>query len=270
MTSNSRNLAWRIRRHAIEMTHVSHGSHIGSALSMADIVAVLYQGVLHVSPENPRDPDRDRFILSKGHAGVAAYAALAERGFFPVEELLTHYGDGSKLSGHISHKGNPGIELSTGSLGHGLGVGCGMAYVAKRRKPSHHIYVLMGDGECDEGSVWEAVLFANHHRLNNLFAIIDHNRLQSLDTCENTLSIDPLGDKFQSFGWNVRQVDGHDHQALLTAFSPAENNKPVCVIAHTIKGKGVSFMENQVLWHYRDPQGEYYTNAVRELEKNRP
>lgn len=263
---DSKELAWRIKRHGIEMTHISKGSHIGSILSISDIIGVLYTDILNVDENNPDMDTRDRVILSKGHAGAAIYAALAERGFFPIEELKTHYGDGSRLSGHVSHKGVPGIEFSTGSLGHGLSVGVGMALAAKKDKKLHRVFVLLGDGECNEGSVWEAAMFASHFNLNNLVAIIDHNKMASLDFCENSMKLSPFREKWQAFGWDVYDVDGHDHKELKKALSYKDNNKPVCIIANTIKGKGVSFMENNILWHYRTPQGEEYKNAVKELE----
>lgn len=265
----SRELAWKIRRDAIEMTHVSNGSHIGSVLSIADIVAVLYAEVMNVDKNNPKSEDRDRFILSKGHAGAAVYAALAETGFFQVEDLVTHYANGSKLSGHVSHKGVPGVELSTGSLGHGVCVATGMAMAAKIDKKKHRVYSIIGDGECDEGSVWETALFANHFKLSNLTVIVDHNKIQSLDRCENTIDLINLADKWKAFGWHVIEVDGHSHDELMQAFEAKSLEKPICIVAHTIKGKGVSFMENTVLWHYRAPQGEFYINAVKELEEKK-
>ncbi len=263
-------LAWKIRRHAIEMTHISHGSHIGSVLSVADIVAVLYGNTMKVFPEHPKDDHRDRFILSKGHAGAAVYAALAELGFFPVSELKTHYADGSNLSGHVSHKNIPGVEFSTGSLGHGIGIGCGMAMAAKLNEKQHKVYVVIGDGECNEGSVWEAALFANHFNLCNLVVIIDHNKLQGYGSCKDTIDLIDLGAKWEAFGWNTIEVDGHNHNELNGAFENTGTNKPTCIVAHTVKGKGISFMENQVLWHYKDPQGEYYTSAIHELEESMP
>lgn len=263
----SKALALNIRRHAVRMTNLGKSSHVGAVLSMADILAVLYGAVMKKRPEDPRWPERDRFILSKGHAGAGVYAALAESGYFPVSDLSTHYANGSRLSGHVSHIGIPGVELSTGSLGHGLSVGAGMAYAAKLDSERHRVYVLLGDGECDEGSIWEAVLFAAHHRLSNLVAVVDYNKLQSLATVEETLRLEPFADKWRAFGWTVVEVEGHDHDALTTALDvdPVENSQPVCVIAHTVKGKGVSFMENSVLWHYRSPQGEEYQNAMMEL-----
>ena len=273
---NSEQLAWKIRRHGIEMTHLSGGSHIGAILSVADIIAVLYSGVMNIDPKNPKKMDRDRFILSKGHAGASIYAALAENGFFEVEELKTHYQNGSRLSGHVSHH-LPGVDFSTGSLGHGLSAGVGMAYAAKKDGKSHKVYVVLGDGECDEGSVWEAVLFANHFRLNNLVAIVDHNHMQSMDFQENTLEIENFGEKWKAFGWNVIEVDGNSHEELNVAFEQAEKlskeeaHKPTVIIANTIKGCGVSFMQNDILWHYRFPhEGWEYDCAVAELHKCKP
>ena len=266
----SKQLANNIRKHAVTMTSLGGSSHIGSILSIADILAVLYGSVLQVKAEEPRWIDRDRFILSKGHAGAGVYAALAESGFIPVDKLKTHYQDGSDLSGHVSHKGIPGVEFSTGSLGPGLPVATGMALAAKINKNKHRVVVLMSDGECDEGSNWEAILFAAHHKLNNLVAIIDRNRLQSIHSTEDTLSLEPFPDKWKSFGWEVVEVDGHSHEEIFNACSNINTpqNKPLCVIANTTKGKNVSFMENNVLWHYRSPQGDEYKAAMLELEKN--
>lgn len=261
-------LAQRIRIHVLHMTNEGESAHIGSAFSIADILAVLYGNILRITPDEPLKPERDRFILSKGHAGVAVYAALAEVGFFKIEKLKDHYQDGSELSGHVSHKGVPGVELSTGSLGHGLGVGVGMALAAKLDGRDHRVVVLMSDGECDEGSVWEAALFAAHHTLRNLVAIVDYNKIQSLAPVEDTLRLEPFADKWKSFGWCVRETDGHDHEELRRTLSnlPGDENRPTVVIAHTIKGKGVSFMENSVLWHYRCPKGEEFDAALKELE----
>lgn len=249
------------------MTSRGGSSHIGAVLSMADIIAVLYGAVLRVDPERPNWPERDRFILSKGHAGAGVYAALAERGFFSLETLSTHYQDGSNLSGHVSHKNIAGVEFSTGSLGHGLPVGVGMALGAALDGRSHRIVVLMSDGECDEGSNWEAILFAAHHRLANVTAVIDYNKIQSLKPVAETVALEPFADKWTAFGWRVLEVDGHDHDALLETLHTAADptGKPTCVIAHTTKGKGVSFMENSVLWHYRTARGEEFANAEREL-----
>jgi len=259
-------LALKIRKNAVNMTSAGGSSHIGSILSIADILAVLYGSVMNYKAGEPKWKGRDRFILSKGHAGAGVYAALAESGFMPVEKLRTHYQDGSDLSGHVSHKGIPGVEFSTGSLGHGLPVATGMALAAKINRDKHNIYVLMSDGECDEGSNWEAALFAPHHKLDNLVVIIDRNKLQSIHSTEDTLSLEPFVDKWQAFGWNVVDVDGHDHQKLLDACGSMVTGKPLCIIANTTKGKGVSFMEDNILWHYRSPQGEEYNAAMQELD----
>ena len=267
-------LAWLIRRNGLEMTHLSRGSHIGSVLSVAEIIAVLYARVLNVDPKEPKKPDRDRLILSKGHAGSAVYAALAETGFFPVEQLKTHYANGSILSGHVSHKGVPGVEVSTGSLGHGLGVGTGMALGAKMDGAQWRTYVVLGDGECDEGSVWEAALQAAQYKLDRLIAVVDYNHMQSLATVDETLRLEPFEQKWKDFGWNAESVNGHDTEALRAAFERVKGNagsgKPSVILAHTVKGKGVSFMENTILWHYRTPQGAEYEAALKELEAQRP
>ena len=272
MKKTSEQLAWLIRRHGIEMTHLSGGSHIGAVLSAADILAVLYADILRYDPEDPKWDGRDRFIMSKGHAGAAVYAALAESGFFAPAELKTHYQNGSRLSGHVSHH-LPGADLSTGSLGHGLCAAAGMALAAKQDGKHHRVFAVLGDGECDEGSVWEAALFANQYRLENLVAIIDHNHMQSLDTCEKTLELEDFGAKWRAFGWNVIELNGHDHNALRSALMDTRNagHKPTVVIANTVKGKGVSFMENDILWHYRFPHdGWEYDGAVTELHAAKP
>jgi transketolase len=259
--------ARRIRVHALKMTSSGGSSHIGAVFSMADMLAVLYCETLRVDPAMPKWPGRDRFILSKGHAGAGVYAALAERGFFPPSKLATHYKDGSFLCGHVSHKGVDGVELSTGSLGHGLPVGAGMALAAKLDSAGHRVFVLLSDGECDEGSNWEAILFAAHHKLDNLVAIVDYNKIQSLASVSETLQLEPFQAKWESFGWQVKEVDGHNHAELQTVFQaiPFRKGHPSCVIAHTTKGKGVSFMENSVLWHYRTARGEEYDRALNEL-----
>jgi transketolase len=251
----------------LRMTSGGGSSHIGSVFSMADLLAVLYGVVLRVDPTNPKWKGRDRFILSKGHAGAGVYAALAECGFFPLEKLKTHYCDGSELSGHVSHKGIPGVELSTGSLGHGLPVGAGMAYAGKLDGAPHRVFVMLSDGECDEGSNWEAILFASHHRLDNLVAIVDYNKVQSLKPVKDTLGLEPFADKWRSFGWSVTEIDGHAYDQILGALGslPIEPGRPSCIIAHTVKGKGVSFMEHSVLWHYRTAKGEEFNAAEQEL-----
>ena len=255
--------------HVLRMTSGGGSAHVGSAFSIVDILSVLYRGgILQVRSVEPKWPGRDRFILSKGHAGAAVYATLAEMGFFPREMLSEHYQDGSKLSGHVSHKGIPGVELSTGSLGHGLGVGAGMAKAAKMKGEKHRVFVLLSDGECDEGSNWEAVLFAAHHGLDNLVAVIDYNKIQSLAPVSETIALEPFRAKWQAFNWSVAEVDGHDHEGLSRVFSdvPFTPGAPSVVIAHTTKGKGVSFMENSVLWHYRTARGVEFDAALAELE----
>ena len=262
---NSMELARRVRLHALKMVIVGGSSHIASVLSIADILAVLYARVMNYKIKEPKWINRDRFILSKGHAGVGVYAVLAESGFFSVNDLENHYQDGSVFSGHVSHKGIPGVELSTGSLGHGLSVGSGMALAAKIDNKKHRVIVLMSDGELDEGSNWEAFMFSSHHCLNNLTAIIDRNGLQSIKTTEETLALEPLAEKLSSFGWHVIEVEGHNHEELFKAIT-LNVNKPKIIIANTIKGKGVSFMENNNKWHYQTPKDSLFKKAINELE----
>jgi transketolase len=265
--TSSEELATRIRAHALRMVHQANASHIGTCLSMADVLAVLYANVLRVDPRNPQWPDRDRFILSKGHGAAGLYAVLAERGFFPREWLATYCADGTRLAGHASHYGVPGVEISTGSLGHGLSVGCGMALASKADRRDSRVFVLLSDGECDEGSIWEAVLFAPHHKLDNLVVVVDFNKIQSFGSVKEVLDLDPFADKWRAFGWSVREVDGHDHREIVGALSstPFTQAKPSVVIAHTIKGKGVSFMQGQLAWHYKSPNAEQLARALAEL-----
>ncbi len=262
-------LAGRIRTHCVHMTHLAKSSHLGSSLSMIEILSVLYSKILRIDPHDPRGEQRDRFILSKGHAVAALYAVLAEKGFFSVEKLQSFYHNGSTLTGHATHTAVPGIEISTGSLGHGLSIATGMALAAKRDNKPYRIFCLLSDGECDEGSNWEPILFAPQHHLDNLIAIIDCNRIQSLGSVKEVMDLEPLADKFRAFRWAVKEVDGHNISQLIEAFDflPLEKGKPSCIIAHTVKGKGVSFMENTLLWHYRTPQGSEYEAALAELEK---
>ena len=267
MKIDSLELALKIRRHAIEMTSLGGSSHVGSILSIADILAVLYGVILKVDPENPEWKDRDKFILSKGHAGAGVYAVLAEMGFFSKEKLKDHYKNASIFSGHVSHKGVPGVEFSTGSLGHGLGVASGIAYANKLDSKSSRTFVLLSDGECDEGSNWEAILFAGHHKLTNLTAIVDYNKIQSLKSTKETLDLEPFSDKWLAFGWEVIEINGHSHKELASSLIKFKKlSKPLCIIANTVKGKGISFMENSVLWHYRSPQGKEFEMAIKELE----
>lgn len=262
----SQQLANAIRRSALHMVHKANASHIGSCLSITDIVAVLYADFLRIEHKEPNKPERDRFILSKGHAGVAIYAALAHRGFFDVDQLEDYGKDGSQLMAHISHKIR-GVEFSTGSLGHGLPFGVGKAKSLQMQKSPSRVVVLLSDGELDEGSNWEAMMFAAHHKLSNLMAIVDYNKLQSLTSIEKTLGLEPLREKFEAFGWNCIEVQGHDHSAILEALQrPTASGQPKMILAHTTKGKGVSYMENQVAWHYRSPNAELLAQALSELE----
>ena len=260
-------LANIIRRNTLAMIHRAKSSHAGSALSMADLLAVLYARILRVDPARPDWPERDRFLLSKGHACAALYVVLAECGFFPAVWLDDFYQNGSHLAGHATHLGVPGVEVSTGSLGHGLSIACGMALAAKRDGRFHRVFTLLSDGECDEGSTWEAVLFAPHHHLDNLIAIVDYNKIQSLGTVKEVLDLEPLAAKWRAFGWSVQEIDGHNLEQIEDALStvPAEPGKPTCILAHTVKGKGVSFMEDKLLWHYRTPDPDEMARALAEL-----
>lgn len=265
MMHDTKRLACDIRRNALRMVHRAKASHIASALSISDILAVLYGRVMYFDPTVPDRDTRDRFILSKGHACVAVYSTLAEVGIIPKEQLDTYGEDFSWLMNHISHK-VPGVEFSTGALGHGLSFGVGKALSARIRTMSWRTFVLLSDGEMDEGSNWEALMFAAHHRLDNLTAIIDYNKLQSLDSVANTLGLEPLVDKLTAFECDVAEVDGHDHHQLLDVLSAQTMNKPRVIVAHTTKGKGVSFMENNVEWHYKNPNDEQLAIALAELK----
>jgi len=259
-------LAQLIRGHAVTMTTLTRSSHVGSSLSMAELVAVLYDGVLRVDPKNPHWPDRDRFILSKGHAAAGVYGVLAEKGFFPKEWLDTYFRDDGKLSGHINHH-VPGVDFTTGSLGHGLPVAAGMALVARRMRKGHRIFVLMSEGDFEEGSTWEAAMFASHHHCDNIIAIVDANRIQALGNVADIIDLEPLAEKLEAFGWSVRDIDGHDvrqiEEALLAV--PWERGKPSCVIARTIKGKGVKSLENTLASHYHWVPEEKLVEVYEEL-----
>lgn len=261
---NSEILAKKIRISSLEMVSKVNASHIGSAFSVCEIISVLYTDVMKFDSKNPSLEDRDRLILSKGHACVALYAALAHLGFFELDELETFGQPQSRLMAHVSHK-VPGVEFSTGSLGHGLPFATGKALSAKLQNASWQTFVIVGDGELDEGSNWEAIMFAAHHNLDNLTVIIDGNNLQSLTTTTATLNLEPIKDKFLSFGAEFIEVDGHDVKALKEALTRPSINKPRVIIAMTTKGKGVSFMENQVAWHYKAPRGEELKKALNEV-----
>lgn len=259
-------LARNVRKTCLELVYKANASHIGGAFSVADLLAVLYGRVLHYQPENPAYADRDRFFYSKGHACTALYAVLKEAGFYSTEQLATFSTNGSYFTSHVNHK-VPGIELSTGSLGHALSVACGVALAGKRKSAIWNVYCVVSDGELDEGSNLEAILFAPHHGLDNLTLIVDYNKIQSLGAVNDVLKLEPLTDKFISFGWHVLEIDGHDHTAIFEALSaPATLAKPKVIIAHTIKGKGVDFMENQLAWHYKSPNQSQFEQAMHQLD----
>jgi len=249
-----------IRKKIVEMIFVSQTSHIGSALSCVEILVALYFNILRISPYKPFSENRDIFILSKGHAVSALYAVLAERGFFNEKLLNTYCANGSQLPGHVSQGFIPGIEVSTGSLGHGLAIANGIALAGKRDKEKYRIFVLLSDGECDEGSTWEAILFASHHKLDNLVAIIDYNKWQAFGRTKEVLNLEPFKKKWVDFGWAAKEVDGHNLKEILKVFQkiPFKKNKPSVVIAHTVKGKGLPFLEDKLESHYRPPTEEEY------------
>ncbi len=264
MTTDTLQLARTIRGHALRMIAKAKASHVGTCLSMADLLAVLYGSVLRVDPKRPDWKERDRLVVSKGHGAAILYAVLAERGFFAVEDLMTYGQDGSPLTGHVSHH-VPGVELSTGSLGHGLPVGCGLALAAHRDGAAGRTYVILSDGELDEGSNWEAILFAGHHKLDTLTAFVDYNKIQSFGSVKEVLDLEPLADKWRSFGWTVLEIDGHDHAAIAAALGADHGGRPKAVLAHTIKGKGVAYMEGKLAWHYKSPDPKQLTEALAEL-----
>jgi len=263
----SRRLARSIREETLKMVHAANASHIGTGLSMADILAVLYSGVLRVDSKRPDWPERDRLVVSKGHGAAALYAALAHAGFFPRERLATFCQDGSPFAGHVSY-GVPGVDFSTGSLGHGLSLAAGVALGFKLDGKPGRAFAILSDGECDEGSIWEAALFAPHHGLDNLVAIIDYNKIQSFGTVKEVLDLEPFADKWAAFRWSVEVLDGHDHEALAGALAkiPRETGKPTLILAHTVKGKGVQFMENKLLWHYKSPDKAQLEQAIAEVK----
>jgi transketolase len=260
------NITKSIRRHVVQMAHTSCASHTGSALSIVDILSILYFRVMRIDPKNPSALDRDRFILSKGHASAALYATLAEKGFFDKKKLNSFYQDGGELPGHVDYTAVPGIEASAGSLGHGLSLGAGMALAQRMLKSDSKIFVLVGDGEMNEGSVWEAIQFIPHQRLTNLTLIIDDNKYQGYGPSKLVLDLTSLSQKLMTFGWNVICINGHNHEELEKALRQKHTNMPTAIIADTIKGKGVSYMENQFVWHYKSPNHEQLIQALQELE----
>ena len=259
--------ARRIRINALKAIHAAKSGHPGGSLSSADILATLYFGELNIDPKNPKMVDRDKFVLSKGHAVPALYAALGERGFYEVSEMMTLRQVGSKFQGHPNMRKVPGIEMSTGSLGQGFSAAVGMAVAGKIDKNPGRVYVLTGDGELQEGIVWEAAMQASHRKLDNLVAIVDLNGLQIDGKVSDVKCVCPVDEKFRSFGWNVINVDGHNFEELTTAFKEAKSSKGVAtaIIAHTHKGKGVSFMEDNAGWHGKAPSDEELAAAIEEL-----
>ena len=258
-----------IRKHIIEMIYTAQSGHPGGSLSAVEIITALYFKILNHKPKNPYWEDRDRFILSKGHAAPALYAVMAEIGYLPIEELLTLRKPSSRLQGHPAHTYLPGIEASTGSLGHGLSVGVGMALSAKLDNKKYRIYVLIGDGESDEGSIWEAVMSAGHYKLDNLTVFLDRNKLQIDGDTEKVMSLEPIDERFRAFGWNVIRINGHNFNEIFDAVEKAKNikNKPTLIIALTTKGKGVSFMENAAHFHGMPPNKQEFESAINEINK---
>jgi len=260
-------LAREIRGRVVEMSHRSKAAHLGGALSAVDILVAAYWHALRIDPARPQDPDRDRLILSKGHASAVLYAVLSRRGFFPDSLLDTYCAAGSGLSHHPCLQGAPGVEAATGSLGHGLPLGLGMALAARLQGRSYRVLVVMSDGECNEGSVWEAAMMAPAQGLENLAVVIDYNKWQATARSQKTLALDPLAEKFRAFGWSACEVDGHDLAQLCAVLErlPDGSGKPVAIVAHTIKGKGISFMEDDNNWHYRIPSAQEVELARKEL-----
>jgi len=255
----------KIRRTILDIIFKTKSPHIGPSFSVVEMLVALYFDYLNISPDDFINPDRDRFILSKGHACATLYAVLAEKGFITKDDLDGFAINGGILEQHPNRDLSKGIELSTGSLGHGLSIGTGMALAGKIDNKPYKIYVLLGDGELNEGSVWEAVMFAGHHKLNNLTAIVDHNKIQALGCTRDIIDLEPLGEKWECFGWNVHEIDGHNFEQIFDALNSLSPEQPNVIILHTVKGKGVSFMEDNLLWHYRAPDEKEYTLALKEL-----
>jgi len=267
-TDELKKIASAVRQRVIELSHSAGTPHLGSSLSCIDVLVAAYWSVLKIDPDKPLDPDRDRFILSKGHAALALYVTLSKRGFFSEETLATYNRDGGRLAEHPGPGCVPGVEAATGSLGHGLPLGVGMALAARIQGRSHRVIVLMSDGECNEGSVWEAAMLAPAQRLDNLTAVVDYNKWQATARSNETLSLAPLRAKWEAFGWDAVEIDGHDMDAVvgMLAKGPNGSRKPRMIVAHTVKGRGVSFMEDDNNWHYRIPNAEEVRKATRELQ----
>lgn len=253
-----------IRRSIVKMNAKSFASHSGTALSIVDILSSLYFKIMNIDENNPKLKNRDKFILSKGHGSSALYATLSEKGFFDKKLLEGFYIDGGILPGHLDKEVVPGVEVSSGSLGHGLSIGIGMAIANKVDKLDNNVYVMCGDGELNEGSVWEAIMFAPQNKLNNLTLIVDYNKLQGYGKTNEVINLEPLNEKLKAFNWDVIEIDGHDFEEIEKSLTKV-TNKPKAIIAHTTKGKGVSFMENEFVWHYKSPNEEQLKQALEEL-----
>lgn len=262
--------AQKVRQHVLEAVYSAASGHPGGSLSICDVLTYLYFEELHINPQAPDEPNRDRFVLSKGHCSPALYGALAERGFFPVEDLKTFRQIDSYLQGHPSMKDVPGVDMSTGSLGQGFSAACGMAIAAKKAAASYCVYTILGDGELEEGQVWEAAMFAAHYKLDNLCALVDFNGLQIDGAIDQVLSPNPIDKKFEAFGWNVVHIDAHDFDSIRSGYGQARQckDRPTLLLAKSVKGKGVSFMENQAGWHGAAPKQEQYEQAMAELGGN--
>ena len=260
--------AYKIRKHAVTAVYSASSGHPGGSLSISDILSVLYFDVMNVDPKNPENPDRDRFVLSKGHCAPALYGTLAEKGFFPTEDIKTFRKFGSYLQGHPDMKGVPGVDMSTGSLGQGICAANGMALAAKLDGKDYRVYTVLGDGELEEGQVWEAAMFAAHYKLDNLTAFVDFNGLQIDGDITKVMNPTPIDKKFEAFGWNVLVIDAHNIEEIKNAVAKAKETKgkPTVIVAKSVKGKGVSYMENNAAWHGSAPNEEQYNQAIEELD----
>lgn len=261
--------ALNIRKHALEAVYCANSGHPGGSLSISDVLAYLYFKEMRINPENPKEDNRDRFVLSKGHCAPALYSALALKGYFPLEEIKGFRKLGTRLQGHPDMKGVPGVDMSTGSLGQGISAAAGIALSGKLSKKDYRVYAILGDGELEEGEVWEAAMFSAHYKLDNLCAYVDNNGLQIDGNIDDVMSPNPITDKFRAFGWNVIEINAHDFDEIENAYQAAKTvkGKPTVIVAHSIKGKGVSFMENKAEWHGSAPDKEQYEQAVKELDE---
>jgi len=265
--SEIQEISRHIRRKIINISHLKKASHIGTSLSIVDILAYIYSNILNISVSTVSSPDRDRLILSKGHGCLALYTVLEYFKFFSSSILDTYSDNGSPLMGHATKDCVPGVEASAGSLGHGLALSCGIALAGKHDKRQYKVYTILGDGECNEGTIWESALFASHHKLDNLTVIVDYNKLQGMGYVKDILNLEPFAKKFEAFGWAVREIDGHNLNEIDETFSslPFNDGKPSLILAHTLKGKGVSYMEDNIDWHYKSPDENQIRQAFEEL-----